>query len=28
VKKLAQRLKRLVKNKFGIIIEEEIQYLE
>ncbi len=27
VKKLAQMLKRLVKNKFGITIEEEVQYL-
>lgn len=28
VKKLANKLKKLVKNKFGIIIEEEVQYLE
>lgn len=27
VKKLAKRLKALVKNKFGITIEEEVQYL-
>ena len=27
VKKLANKLKALVKNKFGIIIEEEVQYL-
>lgn len=27
VKKLAHRLKRLVKNKFGITIEEEVQYI-
>ena len=28
VKKLAQNLRKLVKTRFGVIIEEEVQYLD